>query len=168
MMGRASEIAPEIETYLPLVMNEARRLSGGDLFTREDLAQEGIIAALHAHDTYDPLRGNLEGYIRACARNRMISYLRRSWQEFVMDDEILDARVSGAESSPDAFDGPHERIEIREALSRLIEDLSTFEQNVLHADLRSGSVSGAALSLKCDRKRADNALQRIRNKARSK
>jgi RNA polymerase sporulation-specific sigma factor len=166
-MGRAGEIAYEIETYLPVVMGEARRLSGSDPFTMEDLAQEGLIAALHALDTYDPARGNIEGYVRACARNRMISYLRRGWHESVVNDELLDARASDAEDSAASFEGPQERIEISEALAKLIDGLSAFEQSVLHAYLQAGSLSDTAVLLKCDRKRVDNALQRIRNKARA-
>jgi RNA polymerase sporulation-specific sigma factor len=165
-MRNAAEIASAIEKYLPLVTREARRLSSGDLFTREDLTQEGLMAALRAMDSYDPSRGSLEGYVRACARNRMISYLRRGWHETVVDDEILDSQA--LDSGPRAgYEAPQERIEIGEALSKLIEGLSVFEKNVLCAYLSEGSVSGAATLLECGRKRADNALQRIRNKARA-
>lgn len=156
----AAEISNEVEKYLPVVMSEARKLSGRDLFTREDLVQEGIMAALRAMDSYDPARGSLEGYVRACARNRMISYLRRSWHESVVCDDVLDTRDAG-------FEEPHERIETNEALSKLIEELSAFEKNVLYAYLSEGSLSGAALLVGCERKKADNALQRIRNKARA-
>ncbi|MDR1515370.1 MAG: sigma-70 family RNA polymerase sigma factor [Synergistaceae bacterium] len=166
-MKSATEISNEIEKYLPVVMREARKLSGNDLFTREDLTQEGIMAALRAMDSYDPARGSLEGYVRTCARNRMISYLRRSWHEYAVDDDILDARVSGSIASNGGFGEPEERIEINESLSKLIEELSAFEKNVLYAYLSEGSLSGAALLLDCERKKADNALQRIRNKARA-
>jgi RNA polymerase sporulation-specific sigma factor len=167
-MRNAAEMASIIEKYLPVVMSEARKLSGGDLFTREDLTQEGLMAALRAMDSYDPSRGSLEGYLRVCARNRMISYLRRGWHESVLDDETLDYQYQTLDSvSRFGFDAPQERIEIGEALSKLIEGLSDFEKNVLHAYLSEGSVSGAAFLLECGRKRADNALQRIRNKART-
>jgi RNA polymerase sigma factor (sigma-70 family) len=159
-----ARITSEIESFLPVVMSEAKKLSGGDMFTKEDLAQEGFIAALHALDTYDPKRGNIEGYVRVCARNRMISYLRRSWQEFLMDSELLSGRESVGRAAES--DGSQGRVEIDEALSSLLKSLSGFEQIVLHAYLRAGGISRAAALLKCDRKRVDNALQRIRNKAR--
>ncbi|MDR3254023.1 MAG: sigma-70 family RNA polymerase sigma factor [Synergistaceae bacterium] len=159
-----ARIASEMGSFLPVVMSEARKLSGGDLFTREDLVQEGFIAALHALDTYDPKRGSIEGYVRTCARNRMISYLRRSWHESLIDSDALNER---APVPPPIGGGSQERIEIGEALSNLLKSLSQFEAIVLHAYLRGGSVSSAALLLQCDRKRVDNALQRIRNKARA-
>ena len=163
----AAEMSREIERCLPAVMSEARKLSGGDLFTREDLTQEGIMAALRAMESYDPSRGSLEGYVRTCARNGMISYLRRSWHESAVDDETLDAHASGQGGHAAGFEGPQERLEMGEALSKLIDELSAFEKNALYAYLSEGSVSGAAAFLKCGRKKADNALQRIRNKARA-
>jgi RNA polymerase sporulation-specific sigma factor len=165
-MKNTAERACDIELFLPIVMSEAKRFSGGDLFTREDLAQEGIIAALRALDTYDPARGSIEGYVRTCARNRMISYLRRSWQEFVMDDEALNASALDSDPTSVFCGEPQERIEIGEALSKLIAELSAFEKSVLYSYLSAGSLSEAALLLECDRKKVDNALQRIRNKAR--
>ena len=164
-MRNAAEIAGIIEKYLPVVISEARKLSGGDLFTREDLTQEGIMAALRAMDSYDPSRGNLEGYVRACARNRMISYLRRGLHEALIDDDALDSRA--LDSGASGFAAPHERIEMGEALTKLIEGLSAFEKSVLYAYLSEGTVSGAATLLGCDRKKADNALQRVKNKARA-
>jgi RNA polymerase sigma factor (sigma-70 family) len=149
------------------VIGEARRLSGADSFTREDLAQEGIIAVLHALDAYDPERGSIEGYVRACARNRMISYLRHNRQESPMDEDLLNAKVSD-DAAADVGNVQQERIEIDEALSKLLKCLSPFEKSVLHAYLREGSLSKVAQSLVCDRKKVDNALQRIRNKARTK
>ncbi|MDR1944239.1 MAG: sigma-70 family RNA polymerase sigma factor [Synergistaceae bacterium] len=165
-MRRAGNIA-EIESFIPVVMSEARRLSD-DLFTREDLVQEGIIAALRALGTYDPDRGSIEGYVRTCARNRMISYLRRSWQELLLDEEAFDAQTSELDASAAADGGHQERIEIGEALTGLLNSLSSLEKSVLHAYLREGSVTDAAFFLKCERKKVDNALQRIRNKARGK
>lgn len=160
-----TEIASQIAAFLPVVMKQARLLSRGDHFTREDLVQEGVIAALGALDTYDPKRGGLAAYIGTCARNRMISYLRRGMQESPMDAEELDAQATEAGAVTRA-NATQERLEIREALSRLVEGLSDFERTVLDAYLKGGSVAKTVEILGCDRKRVDNALQRIRNKAR--
>lgn len=161
--GTGGEAAAQIAGILPIVTRQARLLSKDDRFTREDLVQEGVIAALRALDTFDPERGSLASYIGACARNRMISYLRRGMQESPMDAEKLDARAGVVSEA----DGAQERLEIREDLSLLTEGLSDFERTVLDAYLKGGSLAGAVKILRCDRKRADNALQRIRNKARN-
>lgn len=160
-----AEIAAQIAVFLPVVMKQARQLSRGDHFLREDLVQEGVIAALAALDTYDPARGSLAAYIGTCARNRMISYLRRSMQESPMDADELDAQATEAGGVTRA-NATQERLEIREALSRLVEELSDFERSVLDAYLKGGTVARTVEILGCDRKRVDNALQRIRNKAR--
>ena len=147
-----------IASFMPILEQEARRLAYGNGFTADDLIQEGALAAMSALDSYDPDRGSLSGYVRICARNRMISYLRRNGHELQMGDEALGERLGTA--------GPHDPLYLREALYSLLDQLSGFETEALHAYLRGGSISGAAEILGCDRKRADNALQRVRQKAR--
>ncbi|MDR3331028.1 MAG: sigma-70 family RNA polymerase sigma factor [Synergistaceae bacterium] len=159
-MRESEERSREITTFLPAVIQEARKLSRGDAFTAEDLVQEGLIAALGAYGAYDPDRGSAEGFLRVCARNRMISYLRRTPRELPADDEALDS------ASAYHAEVPLEQIEMRDALLGLMEALSPFERSVLRAYLVCGGVSKAAVALRCDRKKADNALSRIRGKAR--
>ena len=146
---------------MPILEREARKLAYGNNFTADDLIQEGALAVMSALDSYDPDRGNLCGYIRTCARNRMISYLRRNGHESPMEDEALNGHLS-TESSGKQNDS----IYMRDALYSLLDTLSLFEASVLQAYLRSGSLSGAAEILGCGRKKVDNALQRIRQKAR--
>ncbi|MDR1965738.1 MAG: sigma-70 family RNA polymerase sigma factor [Synergistaceae bacterium] len=150
---------------MPIVAQEARKLAYGNRFTADDLAQEGIVAAISALESYDPERGSVNGYIRACARNRMISYLRRNGRETPVDDSVIDAGIKGGGCAGPALER-EEAIDRREALCALIARLSPFEAGVLDAYLRGGGISGAARITKCERKKVDNALQRIRNKAR--
>ncbi len=145
-------------------MKEARRLSRNDAFTMDDLVQEGMVAAISAMESYDPARGEKNAYIRVCARNRMISYLRHSAHELPVDEDIL---AGSLDADPTAQESQHEIVEVREALTNLLAMLSPFEQNVLGAYLSGGSTSEAAQLLSLDRKKVDNALQRIRNKARA-
>lgn len=157
----------DVAAFLPIVRKQAHRLARGDHFTREDLVQEGIIAVLKAMDTYDPERGSLPAYVSICARNRMISYLRRGRHESPMEAEVLEATATaslgGYRTEP-----PQESLERRETLAALVKNLSDFERSVLRAYLAGGRVSATAKTLGCDRKRVDNALQRIRNKARNR
>jgi RNA polymerase sporulation-specific sigma factor len=159
-----ADFAAEIAPLAPIVVKEARRLSRNDAFTMDDLVQEGMVAALSAMESYDPARGDKRAYVRVCARNRMLSYLRRNAHESAVDDDTLVGSIDADSSA--ASGGQHEIVEVREALTNLLAMLSPFEQNVLAAYLSGGSTSEAARSLSMDRKKIDNALQRIRNKAR--
>jgi RNA polymerase sporulation-specific sigma factor len=150
---------------MPILEQEARKLAYGNSFTADDLIQEGALAVMSALGSYNPDRGSIGGYIRACARNRMISYLRRNGHESPMEDEALGERLNLGRV-PENSGGPHDVIYMREALYSLLDQLSELEAEVLHAYLRGGSVSGAREILGCGRKKVDNALQRIRQKAR--
>lgn len=155
-----------IESFMPILAREARKLAYGNNFTADDLVQEGALATISALESYDPERGNLDGYVRICARNRMISYLRRNGHERPMDDEALDEcmrRYDGGKVSAEHEEIAEKRDELRALMSRL----SSFEESVLCAYIKGGGISGAVKILKCDRKKVDNALQRIRGKARS-
>lgn len=170
-MQNGRDIAGEVSLYFPIVTWEARRLSRGDRSITEDLVQEGLIAALKAIDTYDPHRGSVATYVRVCARNKMISYLRQNGRKaedlLPEDGEIAESRDAACSMHAGRDSDPAEVLEAREALSNLIGCLSPFEQRVLDAYLREGGVTGAADRLGCERKKVDNAMQRIRNKARS-
>jgi RNA polymerase sporulation-specific sigma factor len=156
----------DMPSFMPILKWEAHKLSYNNSFTAEDLVQEGVIAAMRALESYDPERGGVRGYIRTCVRNRMISYLRRNGREYPVGDEFIFERLrsDGFEDwCPDGLDGIIER---REAIFALFSSLSPFERDVLGAYLTCGGVSDAALALGCERKKVDNALQRIRVKAR--
>jgi RNA polymerase sporulation-specific sigma factor len=158
--------SPHVASFIPIVAQEARKLAYGNSFTAEDLAQEGIIAAMFALESFDPGRGTLGGYVRTCARNRMISYLRRNGHESPMEDDALDAHLLAADATSKQ-NIQEEILEKREELYDLLKRLSPFEAETLGAYLKGGGVSGAARVMRCDRKKVDNALQRIRSKARS-
>jgi RNA polymerase sporulation-specific sigma factor len=156
----------DMPSFMPILKWEAHKLSYDNSFTAEDLVQEGVIAVMRALESYDPERGGVSGYIRICARNRMISYLRRNGREYPAGDESVFERLR-----PDGFeeyspDGPDGIIERREAVFALFSSLSPFEREVLGVYLTCGRVSGVAVELGCGRKKVDNALQRIRVKAR--
>ena len=157
--------APEITSFMPILEQEARKLAYGNNFTSDDLIQEGALAVMSALDSYNPDRGSLRGYIRTCARNRMISYLRRNGHESPMENEALGERLS-LDSPSESSERLHDAMYMREALYSLLDQLSGFEAEVLHAYLRGGSISRVTEILGCGRKKVDNALQRIRQKAR--
>jgi RNA polymerase sigma factor (sigma-70 family) len=154
-----------IASFMPVVRQEARKLAHGDEFVADDLLQEGAMAVMRALGSYDPSRGGEGCYLRVCARNRMISYLRRGRREAPMEEDDLD--INSAALSDQAAGGPQSAIEMREAMYALLDRLSPFEADVLAAYLEGDGISGIASSMKCGRKKVDNAIQRVRNKARA-
>ena len=156
----------DVPSFMPILEWEAHKLSYNNSFTAEDLVQEGVIAVMRALESYDPERGGVRGYIRICARNRMISYLRRNGREYPAEDESVFERLHSDGFEVCCPDGPDEIIERKEAVFALFSSLSPFERDVLGAYLACGGVSDVALALGCGRKKVDNAMQRIRVKAR--
>jgi RNA polymerase sporulation-specific sigma factor len=154
-----------LDSFMPILASEARKLAYGNNFTADDLVQEGVLAVISALGSYDPKRGNINGYVRVCARNRMISYLRRNGHERPMDDDELDERMRRSDGGT-ASDSQSKTAEERDELLALRARLSAFEESVLFAYIDGGGIPGAVKILKCGRKKVDNALQRIRRKAR--
>ncbi len=130
--------------------------------------QEGYIAALRAMRSYDPERGSVDAYVRVCARNGMRSYLRKNRRERFVEDEAIDERLQDTlqADAAERVEDDEEIREIRAALCGLLDVLSPFERRALRAYLSTGSLDGAARLMHCEKKKTDNALQRVRNKAR--
>ncbi|MDR1472029.1 MAG: sigma-70 family RNA polymerase sigma factor [Synergistaceae bacterium] len=153
---------------MPSVRQEARKLARRDAFVVDDLVQEGAMAVMSALGSYNPSRGSADSYMRACARNRMISYLRRNGHESPMEEGVLEAGAAAPELAGESpADERLGAIEMRELMCALMKRLSPFEMDVFAAYLEGGGISGIASAMKCGRKKADNAIQRVRNKARA-
>jgi RNA polymerase sporulation-specific sigma factor len=158
--GDGEALSALLVAFYPLMRRNARLLSGEDRFLRDDLVQEGHLALCRALLGYDRDRGPFPAYAKRCVRNGMISFLRTLPRETPEDTESLEGVLS-RRTGPD-----WERIERLDALDRLRERLSRAELQVLDAYLRGGSVARAVTLLGWDRKRVDNALCRVRAKAR--
>lgn len=142
----------------PLILKIARALVPGDARLREDLVQEGFLSLILASSSYDPERGPFVAFARRCVRNRMISYLRR-----------LRPSLSLAEEDLERFSidiSPEEGIDLGLARTSLFNLLSPFEVICLEAYLYTGSNTGAAELLGWEPKKVENALTRIKGKAR--
>ncbi len=142
----------------PLIRKIARALAPGDPRLREDLVQEGFLSLILAFSSYDPERGPFLPFARRCVRNRMISYLRRLKPSLSLSEEEFETPL--AESSPE------EEIDLGLARDSLFNRLSPFEMICLEAFLYTGSNAGAAELLGWEQKKVENALTRIRGKAR--
>lgn len=142
----------------PIVRGLARALAPSDPTLREDLVQEGFLSLVLASSSYDPVKGPFSAFARRCARNRMISYLRRLRPSLPLTDEDLEALSFEPDSEED--------IDIRLAAKSLFSLLSPFELACMEAFLYTGSAAGASEVLGWQQKKVENALTRIRGKAR--
>ncbi len=142
----------------PTILRIARALSPTDTRLREDLVQEGFLGLILASSSYDPERGAFEAFARRCARNRMISFLRKQKPSLSFTDEELENLAVEL--------CPEERIDLHLARNSLFSQLSPFEMICLDAYLYAGSIPGAAELLGWEPKKVENAMTRIRGKAR--
>ena len=138
----------------PLVRGVAGRLSRGGSPFFDDLLQEGFISILKALPKYDVSRGKFTSFAFSCARNGMVSFLRREKARRYV--RVLDPA--------EADRGIARPVPVLD--EELLEGLSVMEVAALDAFLHTGSVSASAGLLGWPRKKADNALQRARRKLR--
>ncbi|HRV71414.1 MAG TPA: sigma-70 family RNA polymerase sigma factor [Thermovirgaceae bacterium] len=144
--------------FTPLIRYIAREFKGSFLAEEDDLLQEGYISLIRAVRGYEANRGKFSSYLFSCVRNGMISYLRKNKnknRESPLDPET-EASGKGSLCWP-----------VEELLPPDFTSLLTItEMTVLDAFLETGSVSSSAVVLGWQRKKVDNAMQRIRKKLR--
>jgi len=156
--GNSGNQEKALVEFTPLIRKIARALAPEDPRLREDLVQEGFLSLILASASYDPQRGPFAAFAHRCARNRMISYLRRLRPCLALKDEEMEELA--VEFQPD------EEIDLGLARKSLFNLLSPFELICLEAYLYTGSGAGAAELLGWAPKKVENALTRIRGKAR--
>ncbi len=135
-----------------------------DLSESEDLVQEGLLGLLSAVQTYRPsAEVAFQTYAYACARNRMVSALRRRnglpVQSLDGEDELSDL-IGGT----DPVSLLVRQEEIEQLNKRLRNGLSSLEYRVLMARLSGYSYREIAKYLNITEKAVDNAHQRLRRK----
>ena len=135
-----------------------------DVSESEDLVQEGLLGLLSAVQTYRPsAEVTFRTYAYACARNRMVSALRRrngvSVQSLDEEDELPDL-VGGTDPASLVV----RQEEIEQLNNRLRDGLSSLEYRVLMARLSGYSYREIAKQFNITEKAVDNAHQRLRRK----
>jgi RNA polymerase sporulation-specific sigma factor len=157
--GEKNALSLLLVSFHPLIKGSAGDFAGGDSYLFDDLYQEGMVALCRAVVSFDSKRGAFPALARRCVRNAMISHLRKTPREILVD-EFDESDLAGL-----APDGSQD-VELRDDLRRLLEVLSPVETAVLDAFLQTGSVASAVKILGWPRKKVDNALMRIRRKYR--
>ena len=135
-----------------------------DVSETDDLVQEGLLGVLSAVQTYrSSTEVAFQTYAYACARNRMISALRRRNGELVhsLDEKDELADLIG-DTDPALLLVRQEEIE--QLNNRLRATLSSLEYRVLMARLGGYSYREIAKRLNITEKAVDNAHQRLRRK----
>ncbi|MBR5539766.1 MAG: sigma-70 family RNA polymerase sigma factor [Clostridia bacterium] len=130
----------------------------------DDLVQEGLLGLMSAVQTYCPSADvTFRTYAYACARNRMISALRRrsGVEATSLDDEDEPLFSSGSDDPASLLVRQEELQQLRE---RLRAGLSSLEYHVLMAYLSGFSYREIAQRLDITEKAVDNARQRLRRK----
>ena len=131
----------------------------------EDLVQEGLVALLSSVRTYRVSEGvAFRTYAYACARNRMISALRRENGGMCMVPDGDEPYDLAGNSDGDPAVLLQRREELTALYGRMRSVLTPVEYQVLMLYLASYSYREIARQLNTETKAVDNALQRLRRK----
>ena len=147
-------------------------LVGGD---GEDLIQEGMLGLLSAIRSYDETRGaRFETYAELCIRRRAISAVRVYATRHNFKDELpLESYLLAETEVPGAYllRDPEElviaRERVRELTAGIEGSLSRLESTVLRLYLEGYTNSEISEMLEKSYKSVENAISRIRKKARA-
>lgn len=168
--GAFAELNAMYEGLLVSVVNSFSGKIPDDVYSREDLMQEGLLAFYRAAETFDVSNGKVTFglYAKTCITNRMISLLRRantvkrrqqktvSFSENEKCGNMLDYLIASANGENGVYaDG---------IMARLESTLSKKEKAVLLLFIKGLSYAQIGKALDVDEKSVDNALCRIRRK----
>ena len=135
----------------------------------KDLVQEGMMALLKAVNSYRPDRGaGFATYAGVCIRHRMLSYIMRDNRyggaETVPVEDLDKYLDAGGEGDPESAVIASE--EYDELFSRIVDELSEKEWQVLQHFLAGLSHRQIADKLCTTEKSVNNTMQRVRRKLR--
>ncbi len=156
-----------LERYNPLILSQVTQL--GDAADREDLQQEAVLgfyaALCHFDAEQDKVRFGL--YAKACIKNRLLSYLRRTRKHgdvLPVDEE--DTEAVTIESSDDPARRLIEEESYMALCKQVFSTLSPYENRVWWMFLSGLTAREIAEREGREEKSVQNAVYRIRNKLR--
>lgn len=173
--GDESAFSVLISRYTPLIKSRLSKVYT-QVFDKDDLFQEGLIAFLTCIYNYDDKKGySFSSYAEKCVTNKMISVIRYENTEknkplsdyLSIDDcenESITAQHYNFNYDPSSILIKKEEMEFMENQVKI--QLSCFEQKALNLYLCGHSYEEMATILDTTTKSIDNALQRIRRKLR--
>ncbi|MBR2338913.1 MAG: sigma-70 family RNA polymerase sigma factor [Clostridia bacterium] len=153
-----------VSRCLPMFKRLSRKFRSQQMET-EDLVQEGLLSLLGAVRTYRADGAvSFRTYAYACARNRMISALRRGGSGEVVAPEGDEPYDQVGDNGADPAVLLQRREELAALYGRIGSVLTPVEYQVLRLYLASYSYREIARRLNIETKAVDNALQRLRRK----
>lgn len=160
---RAANDSSAAAELIALLLPSIRAMAKGiDARISEDLLQEGLLGALSAIGEFDADRGNARAYLLTCAKNKMLSSIKRNSLIGGFDEQS--GEIPAPASAGDEY-ARHERLEL---LKEAVETrLTIYERDVVSMYLGGLSYREIAERLGADRKSVDNAMQRARKKLRA-
>ena len=173
-----SQLCTDSQTWLARIVRKYY-LPGGN---KEDLMQMARIGLWQAALTYDPQRlGEFRPWAYVVIKRRLNEAIReanshknmvltsaRSLQAKVFNDSeifTLEDTIPSTESCPEGIFEDDEQVFI--VLNIMAEVLSASEWRILAAEMANNSITQTAADTGFNFKQVDNALQRIRRKARA-
>lgn len=161
-----SKLVSRYEKLVAYLSGASYKLSGAE---QEDLIQEGMLGLVRALNGYDTQKNaSFNTYASVCIRNALTSAARKSLSGdgrlsvLYMEDigELADVSVAEQILS--------DTVDSRGYLEDIVCLLSGFERNVLRLYMSGLSRRDISESLNISYKSVDNALVRIKNKAKNK
>lgn len=159
--------------YKPLIVSTATKLikysSGG--IEINDLIQEGYLALSEAVNTFRPDKDtNFGTYAKSCIQNKIISYIRKTKslknkylnESVSIDDENI---ILNLQDNKNPFDTIIEEENKNELLNYLDKELSDLEKQIFELKCLDLDYKEISILLDKDIKSVDNAIQRIKSKA---
>lgn len=159
-----------IERYKRQVRNQARTLylMGGDV---DDLIQEGMIGLFKAIRGYQSEKAaSFEAFAQLCISRQLYSAIEASnRQKHVPLNSYVELSPKLGEGAGDPRERSPEELlidqeNIQNLYAEILNQLSSFEQEILKAYLNGHNYTEIAESIGKSPKSIDNALQRIRRK----
>ncbi|MCD7741046.1 MAG: sigma-70 family RNA polymerase sigma factor [Ruminococcus sp.] len=126
----------------------------------EDLFQEGMLGALSAISSFDADRGSARAYLMTCAKNKMLSAVKKNSLLTESSDELDETEDAQGEAVR------LDRERLATVYHAIEECLTKTECDVLMSYLTGLSYREIAQSIGLSEKAVDNAMQRARRKLR--
>jgi len=137
---------------------------------RSDFVQEGMLGLIRAIREFDASKGSpFAPYCSVCIKNAIYAALRTSLtkKNAAMNGYVSLHALNNLLAEDDMTERVAEEDELSRALAKITETLSSFEKKVLSAWLSGYSVSETAKALGKPLKSVENALTRVKSKAKS-
>ncbi len=148
----------ELEKLRSVIKNIAYRFPESH---RDDLEQEGVLGLYFAVESYDPSKGvPFDAFAVMCVKRKMFTYCTH----FIKNAPNYIDEIENIGDNEEFEENILERAEVLDLFSRLKENLSKMEKQVLELYLQDLSYAEISEKLSISEKSIDNAMMRVKAK----